>query len=76
MLETSEGLLDVVWRGKVYSTGIIVSEKAETAILRAGPVGGDGVKKNLEGGNKMFSIFATNIFHAKIINNEGELVYR
>jgi hypothetical protein len=71
MLETVQCRGYVARHGDVNRTVGIVPGKGETAVQRAGPVGGDSVE-GFEGGNEMVGVGVVDVLDAKIIDDEGE----
>jgi hypothetical protein len=71
MLEFVECRGNVVWHGEINGAIGVVPVKCEAAVEAASPVGGDCVKV-LEGFDEMPCVLVTDVFYAKVIDDEGK----
>ena len=71
VLELREQFFDISRHGYINPSVCVFPRHVEAVIQRARPIGRDGVQL-LEGGEEMLGVFASNIFHSKVDNHEGE----
>ena len=62
---------NVVWHGEINGAIGVVPVECEAAVEAASPVGGDCVKV-LKGFDEMPCVLVTDLFDAKVIDNEGK----